>query len=410
MIKAPSEQLLNFSEVKVNMIFKTIKPDAEYLFARVKKLNLLDMSCTKFRTLWPDLLSETGSKFKSSCPELCLSYRDGFETTQLEKELYQLRFGDGKNKDKSKNMNTMWPYLTELLFDDTQFVNFAKFKLFELLPKLEKMIFKNSRIIAVTEDMFAKAVNLRQLEIYDNVSKLDENSFSGMDNLKVLKINAILDKVLDEYGEYDDEDDDEEEEPKAPLKYPNRIYFPSKLEELELVNFEMRSIDLKTFANPPPSLKKLELRSCSIGSIHRNAFDKFTNLETLNIGLSPLRQFETTAAPEHLVLRYNDLVQVKLNASEENVSKIKRVMLISPKNSSGINLTSLHHMDGLTLLSIKPTRDMRFDHFTNLEELSVEVSSLAVLGGGKFKCLAKLKSLYLTIDPYGKWVLKANFF
>jgi Leucine-rich repeat (LRR) protein len=388
-IRATSDQLFSFNEASFNFFFDSIQPDAEFLFARVRKLKITSQSHIYDRS---NPITTRNIEAMIGLFEHIIVGDEKLECVALELEAYessdplpsllllcgsQSRLNDlnisifqlsdfSKFQDSIFTENSPVSIIKNLAFHYNR-VGFVDRKLFSLFPNLERLDLARNKIKILGKDVFRSAGSLTRLDLSKNeIDCLSEDSFQGLDNLKVLKVKA---KSVDRRA----------------------FIHLLRLECLELCESPLKSIESDTFVDLP-KLKKLNLASCSINSIDSRAFDNLSSLEELNISDNNLKIFETKSPVRILNASDNkNLALVKLNG--DNESKVEVVQLLN--NSIGTDLVSFFPMSQLQMLVITPTDEIRFDQFTCLEKLVLLLEDLGMLKRDQFNSLTNLKTLIL---------------
>jgi hypothetical protein len=442
MIKASSEQLFSFTELKTSCIIQSIRPDAKFLFSHLQKLTRTEVRITDLSDIETNLSNlKRVDEFKEAFTEIerlnISQYGEEHPLDQHQimtnvelvmqiingQKIKALEFNGAKTLQafleftlrNNNAMNDVWPYVTDLRIIKSR-LDFTKWKLFDLFPKLEHLQLENNNITTISKSIFTNARNLVVLDLKDNFEKMEKESLSELNSLKVLKINAKLSFYEYESGctnsdvndEYSCEDFECYRDAPKPtwdsfyrLEYPVSFYFPPNLEELHLSNFAVKSSNSPfAFVNLPPKLKALILSKLSIESfIGPNAFKQLIHLDQFEIRKSQISRIETSMAPKILkIFNSNNSLVVILNAEANIISRIEEIYharedTTVSKSTNEFYLESKFNMTGLRKLDIEPNPAMQFHNMTNLQELYLKLRGMAVLEDGKFRCLPNLKIL-----------------
>jgi Leucine-rich repeat (LRR) protein len=447
MIKASSEQLFSFTELKTSCIILSIRPDAKYLFSNLQKITRTMVSITDLYDAESNVSNlKRFDEFKDASTEierLCITHywRDQHQImTNIElvmqtlegQKIKALEFDTSKLLDPflqlclhSKSVKSnIWSFLTDLRICGNK-LDIDKWKLFDVFPKLEHLKLENNRISKISKSIFTNACNLVRLELKDNFEFMEKDSLRGLDSLKYLKINAQLpfhefesrsekecasndNNYEDDYGGFECYHNDP-----GPtwnrlnrLAYPICFYFPWDLEELHLSNFAIKATNNPhAFVNLPPKLKVLILSKFSVESpLGLKTFDHLVELEQFHIRKSDIAKIDTSVAPKILHFLNCSTSIVKLKADANRISRIEEIIHVSEKGRLRYNelyLESMFNMTGLRKLTIEPKSYMQFHNMTNLQELYLKLNGMDFLQDGKFRCLANLKTLEISFpDNY----------
>jgi hypothetical protein len=401
LIKEPSDKLFIFKEAHLHMVIENIHVDAQFLFKNLTKLEIM-VAHSNFASGQEDKITRTIELFEAVNTNrpggleyigVGLVHGDtpsdqliGSSRTRINAlRLFDINLN--RSYERLTELlnggltNSQWPRLTELSIGLCG-LNHLSPILFELFPQLQNLDLTFIDDGSIEDDVFTKAVNLKQLNLNFNKLILDHRSvssistssvrlkdpFSGLDNLRVLRISNV---VIDSFDFF------------------NSL---TNLEELD-VTADCLLSRVEKFPVALSKLKKLKLIIKQVKCIYSDAFDHLVNLDKFELYCSnELILFETGLAPRFF--KCYGIKTVKLNSTE--VSKIEEIEL---DYRQGIVINTQSPLSGLKRLTVTRSHEnMSFNEMLNLEFLRLKIGSLSILNSGPLQLLSKLKVLELVFN------------
>jgi insulin-like growth factor-binding protein complex acid labile subunit len=270
-----------------------------------------------------------------------------------------------------ENKKSPWPELTELSIQSNKIDSLSLIP-FNLFPKLQKCVFRETEIRRLPEDSLRQVANLVVLDLLEDRAtiRLSQDSFCSSQKLCMLRLGRV---ITDSFEVFDCLID---------------------LEELEVeIDCRLMKKRVEKFARLP-KLKELKLKLYDCEWIAPDAFDHLTSINSIELDFDCqlFKTFETGLAA--CSLRFDhDHKTLKLNS--KNVSRIEKIqfdfLLLS-----GSNIESDLPLTGLKTLKISPANELSFLQMTNLEHLHLELNrNISFLDNGRLACLHSLKTLEL---------------
>jgi Leucine-rich repeat (LRR) protein len=412
-IRGPSEKLFCFDTISLTFLIRSIRPDAKYLFSSLSRLEIVTPGFWR-STFRPEVVLHVMVKSFEECCTNKIDFIDlairhpeqsrGFPNFQLKDDCdfpdlsslvaqsevkaltltnftenfqnYLQMFQNGH--DDFNTNNNLWSKLVELNLNDSRIKltdnsnNAFDPRLFEVLPKLEKLNVRINFRFCLDKKLFERASNLTYLAMMKNdIDYIKHDSFNGLVNLRILSLRAT----------------------RIDFKAFTCLY---KLEELTLRTDALETVDTTTFAGLT-KLKVLDLKDCSINYVDPTAFDHMKELEILDLSYNYLEEIKfTNAAPGSIKFQGNSYLKL-VQFDSSCVFKISEILLpygcFSKSAKETGTFASLLPMDGLRKLTMTAMRTMPFNQCMNLNELILILTNFQVLEQGQLSCLSNLTKL-----------------
>jgi Leucine-rich repeat (LRR) protein len=356
-IREPSSRLFNYDEIRLKIMFDSILPDAQFLFGRIKRLQL---DLTKFYSNI-DEIARMIKQFENA--QLNGNQIDSIEINYMKvsgqnlDEFANYRIQRVEIKEEKLNhedlnrMKNNFNYLTELQLSSCKIGPQVE-NVFEFCEKtLVKLDLSYGKVDASSKTLFKGLRNLRELKFGSSQFKevdFDAEFVSGLDNL------TVLDMWGNEFRSYKKEAFD----------------LMSNLESLDLSRIPFDKFESGAFGSLS-KLTKLKLYENGIIELKKDMFSGLVNLKVLDL-------------------------------HENMFEKIEPGVFST--------LSKLTHLN-LSRTNLKKLEDGSFQGLVSLEELDLKNSScLNDIQPGTFKDTPNLQVINLPISAYKGLVIQAKVF
>jgi Leucine-rich repeat (LRR) protein len=384
----PSKNLFNFDELSLTQYLGKACPDAQFLFANLRKLKISQVSSTSIAELSKTIKSYEEINLKGKLESIELKFKKEkdarFELLAdyciKSLEFYQNRILSDDLRQLKGNFNSLNTFCFEMCsLKRLKAVDFDFWA--SNLTNLEiwRSVFKQAE-----KSLFRNLVNLKELTLADckfvDVD-FDTDFVKGLDNLTMLNLTRTKFK-----------------------SFKNEAF--EKLMRLEKLNLGGVKLELeskrgfftlkKESFRPLINLKSLDLSWCKMKEIESGAFEGLSNLTQLNMSQTSLKKLNTgcfrglVGLKELSLSKSFDLSSLTAGVFTDlkSVEKIDMSLSTSIKflpSSIFSGLSQLKHLN-LSQCKIELVRPDAFDGLVNLEILDLRGNSLQNLNT---KCTPK---------------------